>query len=83
MKNINTLTPICYTALTSFPFIEKDFDALTEYELQQAIIKKINEIIDALNDNLSDMIKELIDKLMISAYYDDETETIRFNIDEG
>lgn len=82
MKDIKELTPFCYSALTSFPFIEKDFDALTEYELDQAIIRKINELIQAYNDGFSEMIKELIDKLMISAYYDAETETIRFNIDE-
>ena len=80
-KELTYLRPIFYTALTSFPYIEKDFDALTEYELNQAIINKVNEIIEVLNNNLSSMIQELINKLMISAYYDAETETIRFNID--
>lgn len=61
------ILPIFYQQLTSFPFIEKDFDALTEYELIQALFEKINECVDLINQfdtDVSDFAtKELVNSL--------------------
>ena len=57
------LLPLVYSALTSFPYIEKDFDALTQYELLQAIVKKINEIIPYVNDIAEGMEQTVTDLL--------------------
>ena len=61
------ILPIFYQQLTSFLFIEKDFDALTEYELIQALFEKINECVDLINQfdtDVSDFAtKELVNSL--------------------
>lgn len=44
------ILPIFYERLTTFPFIEKDFDSLTEYELLQALFAKVNECVDFINE---------------------------------
>lgn len=55
MKKQNKLIePIVYNALTSYPFIEHDFDALTLYELISHLISKINETINLYDEQLSD-----------------------------
>lgn len=44
---------ICFMSfqtLTNFPYIEEDFDALTDYELLSKVVGKVNEVIK--NDNL-------------------------------
>lgn len=35
--------------LTNFPYIEKDFDALTDYELLCKVVEKMNEVISGVN----------------------------------
>lgn len=36
--------------LTNFPYIEKDFDALTDYELLCLVVKYLNDVIDNSNE---------------------------------
>lgn len=57
MSDLQKLSPFKYFVLTNFPFIEADFDALTNYELMCEVTKYINqisdrqnEVIDAFND---------------------------------
>lgn len=47
--NFNTLTPFKWFILENFPFIEADFDALTEWQLFCKIGKEINKIINSQN----------------------------------
>lgn len=51
MNNFNykNLTPFKWFVLENFPFIEADFDALTEWQLFCKIGKEINKIIDSQN----------------------------------
>ena len=35
--------------LTNFPYIEKDFDALTDYELLCKVVQKLNEVVENSN----------------------------------
>lgn len=44
------LFPIVYQALTSYPFIEHDFDALTLYELISKICGLVNEMVPIINN---------------------------------
>lgn len=54
MKNVNydykNLTPFKWFCLTNFPFIEYDFDALTNYELMCKIVQYLNEVIVKTNE---------------------------------
>ena len=65
-KTYKPLLPLFYSAVTSFPFTEFDFDAMTNYEMLQAITHKINELVhgvNAINGDLSDYVSDKIDEL--------------------
>ena len=47
--NFNKLTPFKWFVLENFPFIEADFDALTEWQLFCKLGKEINKIINSEN----------------------------------
>ena len=47
--NFNKLTPFKWFVLENFPFIEADFDALTEWQLFCKLGKEMNKIIDSEN----------------------------------
>ena len=47
--DFNKLTPFKWFVLENFPFIEADFDALTEWQLFCKLGKEINKIIDSEN----------------------------------
>ena len=47
--NFNKLTPFKWFILENFPFIEVDFDALTEWQLFCKLGKEINKIINSQN----------------------------------
>lgn len=48
--NFKKLTYLCMQRLTNFPYIEEDFDALTNYELLCKVVEYLNKVI--ANDNL-------------------------------
>lgn len=64
---------ICFMSfqtLTNFPYIEEDFDALTDYELLSKVVGKVNEVIK--NDNLqSEAINTLYDNFVALKDYVD------------
>ena len=51
------LTPFKWFVLENFPFIEADFDALTEWQIFCKLGKEINKIIDSQNAVGSEMEK--------------------------
>ena len=63
------LTPFKWFVLENFPFIEADFDALTEWQLFCKLGKEINKIINSTNtlgiqvENLTDYVKNYFDNL--------------------
>lgn len=48
-QEFKKLTPFKLCALQNFPFIDADFDALTNYELMCKIVEYLNNVIDAQN----------------------------------
>ena len=54
-KNLKRLWPIVYDALTSYPFVGQDLDALTYYEMLRMIICRLNETIGVVNDIQGDI----------------------------
>ena len=47
---VTELKPFKLWVLQNFPFIEEDFDALTNYEMMCKIVEKLNEIVDVTNE---------------------------------
>ena len=66
-NEIKKLTPFKLWVLQNFPFIEEDFDALTNYEMMCKIVAKLNEVVDLTNEQttiinqLSESFQELYD----------------------
>ena len=48
--NYNNLTPFKWCILQNFPFIEADFDAITEYQLLCKVVEYLNNTINSMND---------------------------------
>ena len=63
------LTPFKWFVLENFPFLEADFDALTDWQLFCKLGKEINKIIDNVNilgtqvETLTDYVKNYFDNL--------------------
>ena len=75
-NNYKPLKPFRGWVLENFPFIENDFDALTNYQIFCKIIEYINNIITdvtAIEDSIDDVIKLVND---IKAYVDEYLEDI-------
>ena len=62
--------------LTNFPYIEKDFDALTDYELLCLVVKYLNEVItnqNEQNDSITSMYNAF---LALQSYVNDTKDTL-------
>lgn len=75
------LTPFKWFVLENFPFIEADFDALTEWQLFCKLGKEINKVINSTN-TLGTQVETLTD--YVSNYFDnlDVQEEINKKLDE-
>lgn len=75
-NNYKPLKPFKGWVLENFPFMENDFDALTNYQVFCKIIEYINNIIvdvTAIEDSIDDVIKLVND---IKAYVDEHMEDL-------
>lgn len=70
MKDVKPLRPFQLWALQNFPFIEADFDVLTNYEMMCKIVEYLNNVIDNANKQnevisdvvtLADNLKDYVD----------------------
>ena len=77
---------MCNYILQNFPFLENDFDALTDYELFSLMVgyvKKLNNFfINDLEKNIEKYIDENLDNILMNAMYDSNTETLRLYHEE-
>ena len=87
-KKYIKLTPFKMQVLQSFPYIDADFDALTNYELLCKVVDYLNQTIDNV-DVLNDEIEEYINKFnelksYVDNYFDnlDVQEEINNKLDE-
>ena len=48
--NFRTLVRMSFQGLTNFPYIEEDFDALTNYELLSKVVEYLNQVISNNNE---------------------------------
>ena len=66
--------------LQNLTFIDYDFDATTDWAVMQELGKKLNETICFINNLLEDKLEEYINQkfndIMLSAMYEEETETL-------
>lgn len=81
--NIKPLTPASVCNIN--PFIENNLDSLTQYQLLMKLSEKVNELISVFNDTVDTNIKDYIDKrfndIMMTAVYDEETETLTLTLE--
>lgn len=72
--------------LQNFPFLENDFDALTDYELFSKMVGYVKELnnffINDLEKNIEKYIDENLDNILMNAMYDSSTETLRLYHEE-
>lgn len=52
-EDLKPLRPFKLWVLQNFPFIEEDFDALTNYEMMCKIVGKLNEVVALTNEQTS------------------------------
>ena len=72
----NKLTPFKMCVLDNFPFIEADFDALTNYELLSKIVEYLNKLNNSQNE-LSENFNKLYDEFVnLKNYIDDYFENL-------
>ena len=88
MNKFKHMTFLCMQRLTNFPYIEEDFDALTNYELLCKVVEYLNKVIENEN-NQNDAINELAAafnnlKSYVDEYFDnlDVQEEINNKLDE-
>ena len=97
-ENINiddsTITPVmtfrrlvymCMQKLTNFPYIERDFDALTDYELLCKIVEYLNNVIENSNEQNESITNLLNAFLELQTYVNntkDELETAFNNLND-
>ena len=68
---VTKLTPFKLWTLQNFPFIEEDFDALTNYEIMCKIVEKLNEVI-AITNEQTETFKYLSEEFIKLKNYVDE-----------
>lgn len=72
--------------LQNFPFLENDFDALTDYELFSKMVGYVKELnnffINDLEKNIEQYIDDNLDNILMNAMYDSTTETLRLYHEE-
>ena len=76
MHNLEKLSPFKYYIITSFPYIEEDFDALTNYELFCKVTKYLNDILDSQNDVIDNFNEVYAAWLETKEYIDNFFETL-------
>ena len=83
-KQVRPFPPI--PCITEFPFLDYTFDKVTDWEVQQALGQKINEVINFINNTLETTVLNEIDKFftdkMINTFYNAETETLILTINK-
>lgn len=76
----NEIKPIPIGCVQNFPFLDDDFDKITEWEIIQMLGQKVNEIIKFANGELDEKIESYIDEhfnnIMMNAMYDSENEKL-------
>ena len=74
MANIKKLPLFCRCVIQNFPFIEEDFDALTNYELICKVVEYLNKVIASQNEviNLSNELQIAFQQLhdYVANYFD-------------
>ena len=87
-KDMVHLTPFKACVLQNFPFIEADFDAVTNYQLLCKVVEYLNKLIDnsnKQNDNITQLEQNFITLYNYVKYYFDNldiTDEIDKKIDE-
>ena len=86
--NFKTLVRMSFQGLTNFPYIEEDFDALTNYELLSKVVEYLNQVIynnNEQNDLMTSLYNAYVSlQTYVNTYFDnlDLQEEIDNKLDE-
>lgn len=73
--------------LQNFPFLEDDFDALTDYELFSKMVGYVKALDSFVKNELDKQLKAYIDErfndILLDTMYDAETETLIMYLSDG
>ena len=61
--NYKKLTPFKWFVLENFPYIEADFDAITNYQLYCKVVEYLNKTIDSMNQT-GEVVEEFTQKFI-------------------
>ena len=73
--------------LQNFPYLEDDFDALTDYKLFSKMVGYVKSLDkyfkDKLDGDLQTYIHQEFDRIMMNTMYDSEDEKLIFYLEDG
>jgi len=80
MSKIGKIKPLRFYSEKVLPLVYDN--SLSYYEVLGKVTKKLNDLIEAFNEEVVDNIKEIVGKYFVSTIYDASTETITFTFEE-
>lgn len=80
MSSLRNIKPIKAWSPKVLPLVYDD--SLSYYEQVCKVVSKLNEVVELVNNELEEYVRERIDALFINAIYDAETETLILTLGE-
>lgn len=80
MAKIGKIKPLHFYAQKVLPLVYDN--SLSYYEVLGKFSEKLNELINAFNEEVVDMIKSVVNNYFVSTVYDKTTETITITFEE-
>lgn len=81
MSKIGKIKPLRFYSEKVLPLVYDN--SLSYYEVLGKVTRKLNDLIEAFNSEMKDVIREVIDQYFIETVYNSSTETITITINEG
>lgn len=80
MGKIGKIKPLRYYSEKVLPLVYDD--SISYYEVLGKVTRKLNELVDAFNSEVVDIIKESLNKFFVNTVYNSSTETIYITFEE-
>lgn len=80
MGKIGKIKPLRFYSEKVLPLVYDN--SLSYYEVLGKVTKKLNDLIEAFNSEVVDIIKETVNKFFVNTLYDSSTETVYITFEE-
>ena len=81
----NKIKKVCPGVLTNFPFLEDQFDSITEYEMICTLAGQLNQVIDVVNGDfttaIEDYIAQRFEDIIMKADYDETNQALLVSLE--